>query len=217
MKRFKLDKKQSVETSTQTEENELSGCLGLGMKKEALVLARKQLRRERLSEKVFMECLTVVESYAPRPKRWRKLLELAYQNLKSSELKTARFQMLIFFDAKIKDDVATLRFGPEKLTRRSNMVEILLVWNCWLRLGNMKKLAAAVPAMSNAIQTAAYPSMRSLLATAYAQYWALRAKIEGRNELGVLTKSFKGKMTVDAAGGYSKLNLDGIQFKIFRS
>jgi hypothetical protein len=217
MKRPYSDKTQTVETSIQTEESELNGYLGLEMRKEALMLARKILKKQKLSEKAFKDCLTVVESYAARPRLWRELLESAHQNLSAAGRKNVRFRMLIFFDAKIKDDAATLRFGSKRLTKRSNMVEILLVWNCWVRLKEMKKLAETIPVISAAIRSAAYASMRSFLANAYAGYWALRLNIEKQHELEMLAKSFKEKITADSKSECSELHLSGIQPKTFRS
>ncbi|HEY4414808.1 MAG TPA: hypothetical protein VGO57_03865 [Verrucomicrobiae bacterium] len=191
MKRSDSRKIQSVKNLTKVEENELSGYLRLGMGKQSLALARRILQRPKLSGKVFEDCYNAIDKFARRPREWRELLGTAYEPLNAGERKKARFNMLVFFDRYVKEPNATLYYAPKQITRSTGIVEILLVWNCWLRLKKMNKLAAAIPLMSDAIRTAAYPSMRSFLANAYARYWALRVEIESVQEEKLLVKMLK--------------------------
>jgi hypothetical protein len=210
MKRSKLKKIESTEPSDQNEENELSGYIGLEMKRPALALARKILLRPKLTGKVFEDCFNAVERFARSPRQWRELLVAAYERLDGDNCENARFRMLVFFDSHIKDPAATLLYTPKRITRSTGIVETLLVWCCWLQLGKMDKLAAAVPAMSYAIRSADYPCMRKFLADAYARYWAIRAELESEQADERLVNNVTKQLAVESETEVSQLLLKGI-------
>jgi hypothetical protein len=216
MKRSKNIKAPSSGDSARAEENELSGCLGLAMKRQSLSLARRILKRPKLTETVFIDCLRAVERFARRPKEWRELLETAYGRLNIGDREKVRFSMLLFFDGNIREPVATLRYAPKKMTRRMQLCDLLITWCCWLKLEEMDKLKAAVPIISSAIQTAKYSGMSSFLANAYAQYWALRAEIEGPQSDKMLLKAAGEAWAAECETEASQLPLKGIAPKNLR-
>ena len=93
------------------------------------------------------------------------------------------------------------------------LCDLLITWCCWLELEEMGKLKAAIPIMSNAIQTAKYSGMSGFLANAYAEYWALRAKIEQPQSDEMLWIAAKKEIAAETETEASQLLLKGIGAK----
>lgn len=81
---------------------ELQGYVRIGMHKEALNIARKILRKQRISGREFSEALAVLLETQNSLKRSVKPVEAAYQRLKRQDRKKARFSMFGFYHS-IKD------------------------------------------------------------------------------------------------------------------
>jgi hypothetical protein len=157
-----------------SEADELRGYIGLKMRKEALQLALFFLNKPALTRNIFLDCLEAVETFAKKPKNWRPLIETAHDRLSCSDQRKVRFWMLIYFDAQIQDDKAMLRFAPKRMTHKTGLVDLLLVWDAFLRLGRMDKLQRMARLMPQAIKTALYPAMKILLKRSYDNYLAAK-------------------------------------------
>src|SRR5690242_15459807 len=77
--------------------SDLEGFLGLGMKTEALHLARQHLKEKTVKLNTFNAALNAILTLADTCKPWRPLVEAVYQNLSQRGKRQARFMMLSFY------------------------------------------------------------------------------------------------------------------------
>jgi len=168
---------------------EMQGFLGLEMKKEALKLARKFLESPGLDAEQFRECLVVVENFVRKSKRWQTLLEKAYSQLNPRDQEKVRPKMLIFYSGRGNTD-AVLRYLPNRLSHRGDLIELLITWETWLDNDQMEELEKTIPIMSNAIRTAKATDMSRWLSKTYARYWAKKAGLVRDDELDNLKKEW---------------------------
>ena len=173
-------------------------------------MARKILKKPKLPGNAFEDCLNAVQNFARGKKQWRRLLEKAYDRLGVAKRGTVRPAMFVFIAGVGGDDAAALRYAPKRITCQSNLGDLISIWEIWLRLRHMDKLAAAVPVMSDAILTARYIGMKSILANAYARYWELLAEIERQREELRLVDNIREQMAAEAESETSQLLLKGV-------
>jgi hypothetical protein len=97
--------------NTHCQLDELGGHVGLGMKGEALRLARQRLRRPKITATEFNGALEAILVQGERLKRWKPVVEAAYGRLSGRDKRTARAEMLGFYHS-LKDWESAYRFLP---------------------------------------------------------------------------------------------------------
>ena len=154
---------------------ELNGLVGMGMKKEALKLARRLLKRETQTAEEFSETLDAILTLADKCKPWAPLVETAYARLSKRDQKTTRFWMLCFYISHHSYEAA-LRFVPQRFGGELPWVELAFAVEAALATGKMdlaNKLARRVP---RAIENADHPMMKSQLLLSLAECLARQGK-----------------------------------------
>ena len=160
----------------------MQGCRSLKLKREALRLARYFLKKPKLNGDQFLKAVEVVEIFAGRRSRWLPLVENAYGRVKRRDKEKARQKMFLFCSM-CKNREALRRYLPKRITHRTLLLELLVTWEIWLENDRMDVLEKTVPIMSKAIQTASSSRTSAWLASVYARYWLMRARLLEDEEL----------------------------------
>jgi hypothetical protein len=141
---------------------DMDGFGGLGMKKDALALARRVLRSKSVSAKEFENALDAILTHADRCKPWKTLVESAYARLSRRDQKAVRFLMLSFCASSGFYEDAS-RFIPQRFDGAFGLLEMVFAVHTALATGETalaKKLTKLLP---RAIKEAPHPMMKSLL------------------------------------------------------
>jgi len=117
---------------------ELNGYCELGMKGEALRLARHFLKRTEIKPNEFDAALGVILIQADRLKAWRPLVESAYARLGDRGKRMVQRRMLGFYNS-LYDWESACQFVP---ARQTSPLDLLMSMEAML---NLKKLDAAKP------------------------------------------------------------------------
>ena len=179
---------------------EMQGYHSLKLKKEALELARYFLEQKELGGEIFCKSVDVIDGLARKSKNWVDLIETAYQHVKRIDREMARKGLLLFF-SKRRAKEKTLKYLPRKVTHKTDLVELLFVWEIWLDMDRMDLLEKAAPIMSKAIQSAEYSRMSAFLSSAYAKYWLMRAKLLEDEEMEKLQQNYLDKLKGKSGDG----------------
>jgi hypothetical protein len=152
--------------------SELEGFVDLGMKDEALRLARQQLRASGVNALTFNESVQAILILADKAKPWRRLIESAHERLPRSERQLTRFKMMAFRKV-CSDYQGVLRLLPKRLPADFSGMELSYAMKATFELGDrvlMGKLARRLPA---AIQNAEHPIIHSQLLLCLAEFLML--------------------------------------------
>lgn len=103
----------------------LQGYLELGMKRQSLVLAKRLIRRRKLTARAFNEILSAILIQADNLSRWQPWVELAYDHLPGESQSQVRFQMLGFYVA-CENWSSAEKFVPEWTEEPSEF--LLAMW-----------------------------------------------------------------------------------------
>ena len=182
---------------------EIEGFEALGMGEEALLCARKALRRKSIHVDTFKAALGAITRYAKRAESWAKLIESAYQRLPQRKRAAARFHMMDF-----RSDCSNYRgvlgLAPKRFAGDFALVELACAMDAAFKLGRneaRKRLAKRLP---EAIGKAAHPFMRSQLRFCFAESLARDGK--WANAITVLEKAEGRQDRGDAALGIARIH-----------
>jgi tetratricopeptide (TPR) repeat protein len=116
--------------------DELSGHVELGMKREALRLARQAFRRQKINSAEFNGAMAAILIYGNGLKSWKPLVEQACARLSERDKRTARSQMLGFYHS-LKDWKSASHFLA---ARSKNACDLMFAMETLL---NLRELDAA--------------------------------------------------------------------------
>ena len=152
--------------------SELEGFVDLGMKDEALRLARQQLRDPAVNALTFNESVQAFLTLADDHKPWKRLIESAHQRLPLGERQLTRFKMMAFRKL-CSDYQGVLQLLPKRLPANFSGMELSYAMKATFELGDrvlMGKLARRLP---DAIQNAEHPIIHSQLLLCLAEFLVL--------------------------------------------
>ncbi|MGA2029569.1 MAG: hypothetical protein ABSG87_05820, partial [Verrucomicrobiota bacterium] len=151
--------------------NELRGCVHLGMKRDALNLARRTLKQTDIAEKDFSEAVNAILVQADKCKQWSPVVEAAYARLSKHDKQAVRRWMLYFCSAS-KNYEAAIKFIPRRFVGEFDLTELAFTCETWLMLKRMDEMDRLAKKLSLAIGQAAHPFMRTMLARHLGEYYA---------------------------------------------
>ena len=166
--------------------DELEGFVELGMKREALSLARQLFRGDKLKVAEFNGALAAILIQQDRLKTWKPLVEAAYARLTERDKRTARSDMLGFYHS-LKDWESAYRFLP---ARSNSALDLMFAMETLLSLRKQEEAKRVQTRCLRMLNQPMDPFYRSALLLALGSYHAQRA------ELGTADEYF-GKVTVD--------------------
>jgi hypothetical protein len=151
--------------------NELRGCVHLGMKHEALKLARRTLKQADIAEKDFGEALNAILVHADKCKPWSPVVEAAYARLSKRDKQAVRRWMLYFCSAS-KNYEAAIKFISRRFVGEFDLTELAFACETWLELKRMDEMDKLAKKLSWAVGQAAHPMMRTMLSRHLGEYYA---------------------------------------------
>lgn len=143
----------------------------MGMKREALRLARQKLKSLAITGEDFNGSLNAILTQADNFKPWTALIESAYARLPVGDRRSVR-SLTLAFHCGNRDYERARRFIPGRFDGCFGPLELAFTMETMLALGNMaeaKRLARKFP---GAIRDAENPVMRSSLMDQLAEYLA---------------------------------------------
>lgn len=143
----------------------------MGMKHEALNLARRTLKQTGIGEKDFSEALNAILVQADKCKPWSPLVEAAYARLSKRDKQAVRRWMLYFCSAS-KNYEAGIKFISRRFVGEFDLTELAFAFDIWLGLKRMDEMDKLAKKLSLAIVQAAHPFMRTMLAKHLGEYYA---------------------------------------------
>jgi hypothetical protein len=150
--------------------NEIRGCVHLGMKREALKLARRTLKQTDVAEKDFSEAVNAILIHADKCKPWSPVVKAAYARLSKRDKQAVRRWMLYFCSAS-KNYEAAIKFIPRQFVGKFDLTELAFTCEIWLQLERMDEMDKLAKKLSRAIGQAKYPLMQTKLAECLAEYY----------------------------------------------
>lgn len=170
--------------------DELQGHVDLGMKRDALRLARQFLKSDRINASEFNAALEAVLIQADRVRPWKTLVEEAYARLSKQDHREVNSQMLGFYYS-LHDWESAYRLLPARPQTAHDLMfsmETLL---------NLRKMAAAkstqrkcLRMLKQRIDTQAAAALLDALATYHAQLGDLDAAEKYWQEVARLDEPF---------------------------
>ena len=162
---------------------ELEGYNGLGMKKDALRLAKCLLRNPGITDAQFEAALLTLLSTVTRLKPCRTGVEKAYARLSAKAQRRVRFWMLSFYHSVGVGDYATAsRFLPKRFNGPWGLIELGFAWDIWSELDDKESLSKHRRTMAEGAARADYPFTQSMLLASLGDYllrtgeWRLAAE-----------------------------------------
>ena len=152
---------------------EIQGFIGLGMKRDALALARACFQRKTIEPLVFAEAVNALLSFGGNMHKWRCKLESAFERVPGKLNPQVRFVMLSYY-ASLPDYSAASRFIPRTFTSDTALVELVISLEILIELNQMHKarrLARACLRAGKAQDSIPF-EMQSLLIRTVALYFA---------------------------------------------
>jgi hypothetical protein len=153
---------------------EISGCCDLGMKREALRLARAVFTKRRIIPEEFSEALRVIPIYSSF-NTWKPMIEEAYNRQSRRFKRNVRSEMLDMY-ACLDDWETALRFVD--LKRASTAAEMYFSMDVLLALDKLDQAECLAAKCQQSIRFAVDLFDRSLLLTALANFLARTHKWE---------------------------------------
>ncbi|HEY1719346.1 MAG TPA: hypothetical protein VGH42_13790, partial [Verrucomicrobiae bacterium] len=142
--------------------SDLKGFTELGMKREALKLARHKLKQINITAKDFSEALNAILIQADKCKSWTPIIEAAYAHLSKRDKQTVRCWMLYFYNS-IKNHEIANRFIPSRFTSKCELAELAFAGETWIALNKMNEMDKLAKKLLWAFKVAEQPMMQALL------------------------------------------------------
>lgn len=151
---------------------ELEGYNGLGMKKDAVHLARRLLRSPHITDAQFEAALQTLLSSATRLRPFRPSIEKAYARLGTRAQRRVRFWMLSFYHSVGVGEYATAsRFLPKRFNGPWGLIELGFAWDIWSALDDKESLRGHLRLMADEAARAEHPFTRSMLFASLGDYF----------------------------------------------
>ncbi len=151
--------------------SEMEGLIGLGMKRDALKLARHHLKNDSMNARMLDDALNAILTLADKTRPWAKAIETAYERLPKRERAAVRFLMMAFRNA-CHDHEGVLRLMPKRFAGEFAFRELIYTFEAAFELNDtelMEKLADRLP---RAVSEADHPLTQSKLFLCLAEYLA---------------------------------------------
>lgn len=149
---------------------ELEGYNGLGMKKDALRLAKRLLRNSDVTDAQFEAALLTILSTVTRLKPCRPCVEKGYARLSAKAQRRVRFWMLSFYHS--AGDYATARrFLPKRFNGPWGLTELGFAWDIWSELDDKESLRRHSKLMAEGAACAGYPFTQSMMLASLGDYF----------------------------------------------
>jgi hypothetical protein len=150
--------------------DELGGFVKLGMKREALKLARRTLKQADITAKAFNDALDAILTLGDKCKSWMPVVEAAYAHLPKSDKQAVRHSMLYFYNSSRNHEAAG-KFIPRRFVGEVNLMELALTCKTWLELKRMDEMDKLAKILSRTIKETEHPFMRTQLSECLAEYY----------------------------------------------
>jgi len=147
---------------------EISGYADIGMKKEALRLIHRVLRKRRILAEEFGEAVRTIGVFSDFEK-WRSQLESAY-NRQSRKFKRKTRPYMVEMYGALEEWETALRFLS--LRKPSSASEIFFGMKALLELDKLEDAKALAIGSEKVLSFATYPFEQSLLLDAFARFFA---------------------------------------------
>jgi hypothetical protein len=151
--------------------DELGGLTKLGMKREALRMARRLLKSRDTTSDDFSKALNAILTLADKCKPWTPAVETAYARLSKRDKQVVRRWMLYFYSSSRNYEAAG-KFIPRRFVGEFDLTELGFACETWLELRRMDEMDKLAKKLSRAIEQAAHPLMRTMLAGYLGEYYA---------------------------------------------
>jgi hypothetical protein len=151
--------------------SELNGFVEMGMKREALKLARRILKKIDISTVDFRDAMQAILIQADNYKLWTPVVESAYARLLKHDKHIVRPYMLYFYHS-CKNYEAAAKFVPHRFVGAFDTKELAFACETWLELNRMDKMENLAKKLLWAIKEVDVPFMRTHLAKCLAEYYA---------------------------------------------
>ncbi len=149
---------------------ELEGYNGLGMKKDAVRLAKRLLRNPNVTVVQFETALLTILSTVTRLKPCRPGVEKAYDRLSMKAQRRVRFWMLSFYHS-ARDYATASRFLPKRFNTPYGLTELGFAWDIWSELDDKESLRKHLGLMADGAACADYPFTQSMLLASLGDYF----------------------------------------------
>jgi len=141
------------------------------MKREALRLARDELKSCRMTAEKFNEALNAVLTMSDRLSSWMQRVESSYERVPKSRRAAARFY-LISFRASLGDHEGVLRLMPKRFAGPAALVELAFVMDAALSLNRKDVVLSLTRRLPRAIEVAEHPMTRAHLLLGLSEIFA---------------------------------------------
>lgn len=141
---------------------ELEGYNGLGMKKDAVRLAKQLLCNPAITDARFEAALLTLLSTVTRLKPCRAGVEKAYARLSAKAQRRVRFWMLSFYHSS-RDYATARRFLPKRFNTSFGLTELGFAWDIWSALDDTESLRKHLRLMADGAACADHPFTQSML------------------------------------------------------
>jgi hypothetical protein len=155
---------------------EMAGYIGLGMRKEALKLARQYLKKPRLTESEFEDAMGFVLT-EDRMESWVPLVESAYGRLTIKTRRRCRFSMLSFYVCNEMPNRA-FQFLPPTFRGQYGLIELAFAMHLRLDLDQLSEAGKLVTPCLRGIETADEPVTKAMLTNCIATFYARRGAVD---------------------------------------
>jgi len=152
---------------------ELDGFLSLGLKSEALCLARRTLKETSITADSFNAVLNAIFTLDTRPKRWLPLVESAYARLPKRSQRSVCLAMMSLHSCN-QDYEAVSRFIPRRFGGDVGLSELAFAMEAGLAVGKMDQVEKLARRLPHALKVAEHPLMQAQLRHCLAEYHARR-------------------------------------------
>ena len=151
--------------------NELQGYMKMGMKREALKLARQTLKQKKIKVENFNDALNAILVQADKCKPWTPVVEAAYSRLQKRDQQAVR-QWMLYFYCSSRNYEAASKYIPRRFAGEFDMAELAFTCETWLELKRMDEMDKLAKTLSRVFKVAKHPSMLTHLAGYLGEYYA---------------------------------------------
>jgi hypothetical protein len=169
------DKFASMNSRLGNQVNEIEGCVKLGMKREALKLARRTLKQTNITAKNFNDALDAVLIQADKLKAWTMLVEGAYARLPERDQKSVRFMLMSFRHCN-RHNEGVLQLLPRHFTGEFALCELAYAMDAAMSVNKMELAATLARRLPWAIRSAEKPTMQTVLRLNLAEFFTRTGK-----------------------------------------
>jgi hypothetical protein len=153
----------------------MDGLIKLGMKSEALRLARLSLRQNAITPQAFSEAMNAIQTLADKIKPWAKLVESAYERLPKRKRPAVRFWVMAFRNCS-RDHEGVLRLMPNRLAGEFASEELVYLLESAFELGKSELIVKLAKQLPRAIREADSQVLQSQLLLCLAEYLVRKGK-----------------------------------------